>query len=223
MREPYKNILITLKKIVLICMAFLSLSSSLLAGGIYPKRGITSNVTSVVSDLKAKGYILEPKSQFHIRLKPKESVRYIITSPFYLSNAALGIATDESVKKVQILLYTLSNRDDSRGLLVAGEESENTVYFKEIKERSYYYMIEITLLDSQNLTEYSSIDLLYGFKSLNLAKEDPVTKEVYYNHVDEKILFNSPNPKSNKEKPTPSDSGRVPCTNFEYGRNCMGR
>ena len=218
----YKKLIMKIILFVLFYIAF-PLYIPLLSGGIYPKKGITNNVTSVVSDLKSKGYILEPKSQFHIRLKPKESVRYIITSPFYLSNAALGIATDESVKKVQILLYTLSGRDDSRGLLVAGEESESTIYFKEIKERSYYYMVEITLLDSQNISDYSSIDLLYGFKSMNLAKEDPVTKEIYYNHADEKILFSSPNPKSNREKPTPSDSGRVPCSSFDYGRNCMGR
>ena len=218
----YKRLIIKIILFVLFYIAF-PLYVPLFAGGIYTKKGITNNVISVVSDLKSKGYILEPKSQFHIRLKPKESVRYIITSPFYLSNAALGIATDESVKKVQILLYTLSGRDDSRGLLVAGEESESTIYLKEIKERSYYYMVEITLLDSQSLSDYSSIDLLYGFKSMNLAKEDPVTKEIYYNHTDEKILFSSPNPKSNKEKPTPSDSGRVPCTSFDYGRNCMGR
>ncbi len=218
----YKGKSLKIIHFVLIYLVF-SLYTVLFSGGIYPKRGITNNVSSVVSDLKSKGYILEPKSQFHIRLKPKESVRYIITSPFFLSNAALGIATDESVKKVQILLYTLTGRDDSRGLLVAGEESESTIYLKEIKERSYYYMVEITLLDSLNATDYSSIDLLYGFKSMNLAKEDPVTKEIYYNHTDEKILFNTPNPKSNKEKPTPSDSGGVPCTNFDYGRNCMGR
>jgi hypothetical protein len=218
----YKGLILKINHFILTVIVF-SLCNPLFSGGIYPKRGITNNVSSVVSDLKSKGYILEPKSQFHIRLKPKESVRYIITSPFYLSNAALGIATDESVKKVQILLYTLSGRDDSHGLLVAGEESENTIYLKEIKERSYYYMVEITLLDSQSTTDYSSIDLLYGFKSMNLAKEDPVTKEIYYNHTDEKILFSSPNPKSKKEKPTPSDSGGVPCTSFDYGRNCMGR
>ena len=201
---------------------FLFLILPLISGGLSPKRGLVGNVSNITTELKSKGYILEPKSQFHIKLKPNESVRYIITAPFFLSNTLVGIAGDDTVKKIKVLLYTLSGRDDSKGRLVAGDETENNLYLKEIQDRSYYYMVDITLLES-SISEYSSIDLLYGFKAMALAKEDPVTKEIYYEHTDEKYLYSQSRGNSKKETPTPSDSGRVPCTNFDYGKNCMGR
>jgi hypothetical protein len=192
------------------------------AGGLSPKKGQGGAISSILSVLKSKGYILEPKSQFHIKLKTGESVRYIIASPFYLTNTMVGVAGDENVKKFRILLYSLSDREDPKGRLVEGEEVVSNLFIKEIKERSYYYMIEITLLET-SFNEYSSIDLMYGFKSMQLVKEDPKIKENYYDHSDEKYLYNSlQKGKIGKEKPTPSDSGKVPCTTFDANRSCMG-
>ncbi len=192
------------------------------AGGLSPRKSQSGAISSILSELKSKGYILEPKSQFHIKLRNSESVRYIIASPFYLSNTMLGVAGDENVKKFRILLYTLSGREDTKGRLVEGEEVVSNLFIKEIRDRSYYYMIEITLLETA-FNEYSSIDLMYGFKSMQLAKEDPKIRENYYDHSDEKYLYNSHQlEKFKKEKPTPSDSGRVPCTTFDANRSCMG-
>jgi hypothetical protein len=199
------------------------LNLSLQAGGLSPKKSQSALVTGIVSDLKSKGYLLEPKSQFHIKLKVNESVRYIITSPFFLSNTMVGIASDETVKKIKVLIYTLSGREDSKGRLVEGEESSSNIYLKEIKERSYYYMVEITLLESYD-NEYSSIDMMYGFKALNFTKEDSKIRENYYEHSDEKYLYETSNKaKQAKEKPTPSDTGKIPCTTFDANRSCIGR
>jgi hypothetical protein len=216
--------MLNIKSITRFLLYFIFLMNpSIQAGGLAPKKSQSTLVSGIVSDLKSKGYLLEPKSQFHIKLKVNESIRYIITSPFFLSNTMVGIASDETVKKFKVLFYTLSGREDSKGRLVEGEESSSNIYLKEIKERSYYYMVEITLLESHN-SEYSSIDMMYGFKALNFAKEDSKIRENYYEHSDEKYLFEPSNKaKQAKEKPTPSDTGGVPCTTFDANRSCMGR
>jgi hypothetical protein len=216
--------MLNIKSITKFVLYFLFLMNpSLQSGGLSPKKSHSTLVSGVVSDLKSKGYLLEPKSQINIKLKVNESVRYIITSPFFLSNTIVGIASDETVKKIKVLFYTLSGREDTKGRLVIGEESSSNIYLKEIKERSYYYMVEITLLESQNI-DYSSIDMMYGFKALNFAKEDSKVRENYYDHSDEKYLIEHANKaKQAKEKPTPSDTGGVPCTTFDANRSCMGR
>lgn len=188
-------------------------SSGIYPGALFPIRG----VSGILSEMKSKGYMPGPKSQFHVKLKQGESVRYIITVPFYLSETAVGIMGESTVQKMKVLIYTLSGRDDIKGRLILGDEVSSNFYIKEIKEKSYYYMVEITLEEGRS-QDYISIDLVYGFKASALAKEDPVTKEVYYEHSDERIIFSSP---KKRDTPTPSDTGRNPCTTFDMGRNCI--
>lgn len=204
---------LSIPKILYIFLILLPLN--LHPGALFPIRG----AKGILAEMKSKGYLPGPKSQFHIKLKQGMSVKYVITVPFYLSQTAVGVVGEASVQKMKILISTLSNREDNTGRLIAGEEVTSNLYISEIKERSYYYLIEVSLEES-NKEDYTSIDLIYGFKSQALAKEDPVTKEIYYDHSDEKILFSSP---KKRETPTPSDTGKTPCTSFDYGKNCMGR
>lgn len=208
----HKNLRKGLIKFIILSLI---LPNLLVAGALFPIRG----AKGMLSEMKSRGYLPGPKSQFLIKLKKGESVKYIITVPFYLSETAVGVVGETSVKRMKVLVSTLSSREDNKGRLIVGEEVESNLFVTEIKEKSYYYLVEISLEESDG-DGYNSIDLIYGFKTIALAKEDPVTKEIYYDHSDEKLLFSKP---KKRETPTPSDTGRSPCTTFDHGKNCMDR
>jgi hypothetical protein len=81
------------------------LLNPILSMAVFPGRGLAANVSRVTSQLKARHYTVEGGRRFHIGLKKNESVRYIVTAPVYLSKTAIGIATDENVKKVRVVLF----------------------------------------------------------------------------------------------------------------------
>ncbi|MCB1140934.1 MAG: hypothetical protein H7A24_06720 [Leptospiraceae bacterium] len=204
-----------LSTLVLACL----ITAGMYGGNLYPRLTINENRDQLISKLKKEGYVLEPKSRIRFKISPGESVRYIITPPFYLSGTAIGIAGDDSVQKMKVLAYTLDSRDDNSGTLFFGEDISNSYFFTTLSKRAYFYMIEITLIESQDKLP-ASIDFLYGFKTIQLSKEDPDLKEVYYDHSDESNLFKDPT-RMPREKPIPSDTGRNPCYSVDHGVTCV--
>ena len=96
-----------MKNLVLLLLLF----TPILANGVYPKRGMSYNVAKVSTQLKDKNYTVEVGRRFHIGLQKNESVKYVITVPVLLSNTAIGIAADENVKKLRVVIYTQLNSD----------------------------------------------------------------------------------------------------------------
>lgn len=204
---------------ILVFLLFTGLSfTSLFSMAIFPGRGLSANVDRVTSQLKDKKYTIEGDRRFHIGLRKNESVRYIITVPVYLSKTAIGIATDENVKKVKIVLYSQFDKD-SQERSFFGEEIESAVYVKELTEKSYHYVVELTLLDSAAKNDYSSVDILFAYAPLPIKTEKEV-KDFYYEHTGE-IEFYSDPIRAREAGWRRSDTGRVPCTYNEYGRSCI--
>ena len=205
-------------KIIKVLFLSLILLSPILSNAVFPGRSLAANVNRVTSQLKDKHYTVEGGRRFHIGLKKNESVRYVITVPVYLSKTAIGIATDENVNKVRMVLFTQLN-EESREHAVDGEEIESRAYIKDISDKSYHYVVEITLLDSATANEYSSVDLLVAFAPMPLKTAEEL-KDFYYDHTDEKEFYSDPIRARNAGWRR-SDTGRIPCTALDYGRTCI--
>lgn len=205
-------------KILKILLLSFILLNPILSNGVFPGRGLSSNVSRVISRLKDMHYTVEGGRRFHIGLKKNESVRYVITVPVYLSKTAIGIATDENVKKVRMVLFSQLN-EESRERAFDGEEIESRYYIKEISDKSYHYIVEITLLESSADNEYSSVDLLVAFAPLTLRTAEDI-KDFYYDHAGEREFYSDPIRARNAGRQR-SDTGRIPCTALDYGRTCV--
>jgi hypothetical protein len=203
-----------LKLLLIFCLS----TDSAFPMGIFPRRGLSANVSKVTSQLKDKNYTIEGSKRFHIGLKKNESVRYVVTVPVYLSKTAIGIATDENVKKVKIVLFTQLNKE-SKERSFFGEEIESGTYINEISEKSYHYVVELTLLDSTSNAEYSSVDLLVAHAPIPITTVQEV-KDFYYDHTGEVEFYSDPI-QAREAGWRRSDTGRVPCTASEYGRSCI--
>ena len=117
-----------------------------------------------------------------------------------------------------MVLFTQLN-EESREHAVDGEEIESRAYIKEISDKSYHYVVEITLLDSATANEYSSVDLLVAFAPMPLKTAEEL-KDFYYDHTDEKEFYSDPIRARNAGWRR-SDTGRIPCTALDYGRTCI--
>jgi hypothetical protein len=212
MRQLKSKILLSLLSLITI------VSYPIFSGGIYPTYQLNEIKQNLIKDLKKKGFLLEPKSQIRFKLKPGEAVRYIVTPPFYLAKTAVGVAVEDKIQKIKILTYTLSSKDDLQGTLVDGREITKSSFLFTLEENAYFYMIEITVLESLD-NDYGSVDFLYGFKTQQLIKESSLQREFYYNHSDEEGVYKDPNAKN--KTPSPSDTGNTPCFNFDQFKNCV--
>jgi hypothetical protein len=204
-------------KILNILVLSLLLLHPIFSNAILPGRGLSANVNRVISQLKDKQYTIEGGRRFHIGLKKNESVRYVITTPIYLSKTAIGIATDENVKKFRMVLFSRFE-EETREHAFEGEEIDSRVFVKEISEKSYHYTVEITLLESSADNEYSSVDLLVAFAPMPIKTAEDI-KDFYYDH-DEKEFYSDPIRARNAGWRR-SDTGRIPCTALDYGRTCI--
>jgi hypothetical protein len=206
-----------MKNLILLLLSSISFYS-ICSMTAFPGRNLAANVNRVTARLNEKNYTVEGDRRFHIGLKKNESVRYVITVPVYLSKTAIGVATDENVKKVRIVLYSQLNRE-SKERSFYGEDIESSAYINEITEKSYHYVVELTLLDSASNNEYSSVDLLVAYAPLPIKTEEEV-KDFYYNHTEEVEFYSDPIRARNAGWRR-SDTGKIPCTALDYGRTCI--
>lgn len=198
--------------ILLILIGTFNLSMAVL-----PNRSLATNVNRVTNRLKDMNYTIEGGRRFHIGLKKNESVRYVITAPIYLSKTAIGIATDENVKKVRMVLFSQMS-PDAKEHAIEGDEIESPTYIKEIADKSYHYIVEVTLLDSKVEREYSSVDVLVAFAPMQLATKEEI-KDFYYDHVGEVEYYSDPM-RAKESRNRRSDTGSIPCSGIDYGRTC---
>ncbi len=204
-------------KILKILLLSFILLNPILSNAVFPGRGLGANVSRVISRLNDMHYTVEGGRRFHIGLKKNESVRYVITVPVYLSKTAFGVATDENVKKFRMVLFSQLN-EEAKERAFDGEEIESRTYVKEISDKSYHYVVELTLLESSADNEYSSLDLLVAFAPMPLKTEQEI-KDFYYDH-EEKEFYSDPIRAMNAGMRR-SDTGRIPCTALDYGRTCI--
>ncbi|HMV43831.1 MAG TPA: hypothetical protein PK079_20300 [Leptospiraceae bacterium] len=185
---------------------------------ILPGRSLSANVSKVVNRLKEKNYTIEGGRRFHIGLKKNESVRYVITVPVFLSKTAIGIATDENVNKVRVVIFSqISSEGKERA--IEGEDIESSNYIKEITDKSYHYIVEVTLLDTKLDQGYSSVDVLVAYAPMQLATKEDV-KDFYYEHTGEIEYYSDPI-RAKQAGYRKSDTGRIPCSAIDYGRTCV--
>ncbi|HNK58529.1 MAG TPA: hypothetical protein PLL86_20120 [Leptospiraceae bacterium] len=102
---------------------------------------------------------------------------------------------------------------------IEGEDIESSNYIKEITDKSYHYIVEVTLLDTKLDQGYSSVDVLVAYAPMQLATKEDV-KDFYYEHTGEIEYYSDPI-RAKQAGYRKSDTGRIPCSAIDYGRTCV--
>lgn len=204
-----------MKNLIFISVLILSLFLSM---AVVPGKGLSVNVNKVIAQLKDKNYTVEAGRRFHIGLKKNQSVKYVVTAPVYLSKTAIGIAADENVKKLRIVIFKQLNKESDE-VSIFGEDIDSPAYIKEISEKSYHYVVELTLLDSASEDNYSSVNIIVAYAPMPLRTAQDI-KDFYYDHTGEVEFYSDPI-RARKAGNKKSDTAKVPCINAEYGKTCI--
>ncbi|MEM7182237.1 MAG: hypothetical protein AAF518_15085 [Spirochaetota bacterium] len=180
-------------KLVLV-LIFLACQFALVGSGSSPKANLKANLAKAKLNLQDKNYVVEPR-KFFIPLKKGYKVDYIITTPSYLAKTAIAVVNNGLANRVKILIYKMREKFAGSRKLIFGGMLKSDYMVKELSDKSYFYLVEIEMMEVANNTAEARVELIHGFKYPPWEDEKP--------HIDE------------GSKPAPGETAPCAGTNFD--------
>lgn len=135
-----------------------------------PKAELKQNLALAKMELEERQYTVEPR-KFFIPLKKGYKVNYVITTPSYLAKTAFAIVNNGLATRVKVLIYKSKEKFGKQKTLIYGGFLQSDYSIQEIEDKSYFYLVEIQMLEVESGSEEAMVELIHGFKYPSFSPE----------------------------------------------------